>query len=81
MNLQDCVHREDDCETDRGLLQSEYDDCQSSLSRCLSAALQADPAVAGTLGSTTAVLSLVAAARVIWYQVYGVNGPLFPIDR
>jgi len=43
--------------------------------------MQSDPAVAGTLGSTTAVLSLVAAARLIWYQVYGVNGPVFPIDR
>jgi hypothetical protein len=81
MNLQDCVSREDDCEADRNLLQSEYDGCQLSLTRCLSTALQEDPAVAGTLGSTTAVLSLVAAARVIWYQVYGLNGPLFPIDR
>jgi hypothetical protein len=81
MNLQDCVNRDDDCEAGRDLLQTEYDGCQLSLSCCLEAALLSDPAVAGTLGSITAVLSLVAAARLIWYQVYGVNGPVFPIDR
>jgi hypothetical protein len=41
--------------------------------------MRADREVAG--GSTTALLMVAAAARVLWYQVYGLDGPVFPLDR
>jgi hypothetical protein len=47
-------------------LEEEYEGAQAALTRCLNAAVQADPALAGGLGSTTALLTVAAAARVIW---------------
>ena len=29
----------------------------------------------------TSMLMVAAAARVLWYQVYGLDGPVFPLDR
>ncbi len=47
-------------------MEEEYEGAQAALTRCLNAAVQADPALAGGLGSTTALLTVAAAARVIW---------------
>jgi hypothetical protein len=75
------VSREDALKTEVGLLEEEYEGAQTALRSCLTAAWQADPTLAGCLGSTAALLSVAAAARVLWYQVYGLEGPIFPLDR
>jgi hypothetical protein len=80
-NLQDCVSREDALKTELSLMEEEYEGAQTALVRCLNAAMRADPEVAGSLGSMTALLTVVAAARVLWYQAYGLDGPVFPLDR
>jgi hypothetical protein len=74
------VSREDALKTDVGLLEEEYEGAQTVLRNCLTAAWQADPALAGGLGSTAALLTVAAAARVLWYQAYGLEGPIFPLD-
>jgi hypothetical protein len=63
------VSREDALKTEVGLLEEEYEGAQTALQNCLTAAVQADPALAGGLGSTAALLMVAAAARVLWYQV------------
>jgi hypothetical protein len=73
------VSHEDALKTEVGLLEEKYEGAQTALSCCLNAAVQADPALAGSLGSTTALLTVAAAARVLWYQVYGLEGPFFPL--
>ncbi len=78
-NLQDCESREDALKTEVSLLEEEYEGSQYALRQCLNAAMRADREVAG--GSTTALLMVAAAARVLWYQVYGLDGPVFPLDR
>ena len=46
-------------------LEEEYEGAQTALQNCLTAAVQADPALAGGLGSTTALMTVAAAG----YQV------------
>jgi hypothetical protein len=75
------VSREDALKTEVGLLEEEYEGAQNALRNCLTAAWQADPTLAGRLGSTAALLTVAAAARVLWYQVHGLEGPIFPLGR
>ena len=59
------MSRKDALKTEVGLLEEEYEGAQTALRNCLTAAWQADPALAGGLGSTTALMTVAAAG----YQV------------
>jgi hypothetical protein len=79
--VQDCITRDEACLARQGVQEEQLGEARSALARCLSAALQADPAIAEGLGSATGILMTVAAARLLWYRAYGLQGPIFPLDR